>query len=89
MRRKPGNLVVPAITLALLGAVLTDRLLFHLPPDNAEAYQQQVREVAARFPREIGSWVGEDVPLPRSAITLLKPNVLFSAGTTSRAAACT
>lgn len=46
--------------------------------DESEAYHARIRSVAALMPGRIGPWVGSDLEVPRSAIQLLKPNVLVS-----------
>jgi hypothetical protein len=66
----------PIVTLLLLGGLVADRHLFHLPPGDAAAFHARVRAAAERLPRRIGDWVGTDVQPPASAVSLLKPNLL-------------
>ncbi len=45
---------------------------------DAEPYHATVREAADALPRDFGQWSTRDVPVPESAVELLRPNVLVS-----------
>jgi len=47
-------------------------------PADASAYHARVRAAASLIPMRIDNWVGQDVPVPRSAVALLSPNVIVS-----------
>jgi hypothetical protein len=65
-----------AACLLLAGAGI-DRLRSPAAADSA-SYLKSVREAYASTPKRLGHWVGTDVPVPVSAITLLRPNVVLS-----------
>ena len=78
MRKLMANLAPPAATLCLLAGLAADRVLYHLPSGDAETYHKQVLEAADLVPIHIGTWLGTEVPLPQSAVTLLHPNLTLS-----------
>jgi hypothetical protein len=47
-------------------------------PDDAGPYQARVRQSQELVSLRFGDWVGEDIPVPTAAITLLHPNVMIS-----------
>jgi hypothetical protein len=67
-----------ALTLLLLSGALADKVKFHLPPADAAEYHARVRRVAAELPYNVGPWLGTEVPVPPSAVTLLRTNVIVS-----------
>lgn len=69
--------VAPAICALLLMGLTADRIAFHLPSGDPEPYHAKVRAAAADFPFRIGDWVGTQEDPPKSAIALLKPNVVL------------
>lgn len=42
------------------------------------AYHEQVAKVIQEIPLDFGDWKGQQVPLPQSAISLLRPNALIA-----------
>ena len=77
VRRAKAVLPV-ALSLCLLGAALADKVMYHMPPADAAPYHARVREAAARLPRNVGPWLGTDVPVPESAVQMLRPNTYVS-----------
>lgn len=67
-----------ALTLLLFGGAMADKVMFHLPPDDASPYHARVREAAEQLPYNIGPWLGTDSPVPPTAVELLRPNVIVS-----------
>jgi len=67
-----------ALTAALLGAALSEKLAFRLPPADAAPYHARVRDAAERLPYNIGPWLGTDTEVPPAAVALLRPNVIVS-----------
>ena len=67
-----------ALTLSLLGAALADKVMFHLPPDDAAPYHARVAEASKKVPYNVGTWLGIDTPVPTAAVELLRPNVILS-----------
>ncbi|MCC6581318.1 MAG: exosortase-associated EpsI family protein [Phycisphaeraceae bacterium] len=63
---------------ALLTGIAVQKAWTTSSPGDAESYHQQVAQAAGEVPYRIGTWVGQDAPVPPAAITLLKPNVLIS-----------
>lgn len=49
----------------------------HRSPD-VTRYQERIRTAADHVPNRIGSWVGQDAPVPAQALSVLKPNVMLS-----------
>jgi len=52
-----------------------------IQPGNKEAieqYQDQVAKLINAMPLDVDGWVGQTVPLPQSAISLLRPNALVA-----------
>jgi hypothetical protein len=80
MMRSPVSLrLIPALlTLLLLAGFTADQLLFRVAPADAAPYHAAVQQAATRIPLHMGSWLGEDVPVPPAAVQLLKPNVIVS-----------
>lgn len=69
--------MAPVLTVALLAAMGIANLR-RPQPEDAEPYHRRVRDAAGLMPRRVGAWVGRDVPAPRTAVQLLKPNVLIN-----------
>src|SRR4051812_11108984 len=65
-------------TFALLCGIVGDRIRLDRNVVDAEAYHTRVRKVAANIPYHFGNWLGLDVPVPGSAVKLLKPNIIIS-----------
>jgi len=61
----------------LLGGASADRLTSPATGD-AVPYLRAVRNSAEATPLRLGEWLGADVPVPASAVTLLRPNALLS-----------
>jgi len=66
------------IGVALLLAIAIHRFVTAHAPASVERYQENIRILAEKLPHKIGGWVGEDVPVPVQAVTLLRPNVILS-----------
>lgn len=65
------------LSLLLLGGIAAEKWTL-LAPADASAYHARIRKIAESAPLRIGDWQGRDVPVPPTAIKLLKPNVLIS-----------
>jgi hypothetical protein len=61
----------------IVGIAFHQLKAFSRSPD-VERYQDRIRIQAETIPARIGSWVGEDVPVPVQALEVLRPNVLIS-----------
>src|SRR5580765_8579034 len=70
--------VALSCTLALLVAVSVDRFVLGRPSAHADAYHESVGDAAEQFPFQFDRWLGVEVPIPQSAITMLKPNFIIS-----------
>jgi Protein of unknown function (DUF3485) len=66
-----------AVAMVMLLGIGVHSLLMPRPAD-AREYQHAVATAAATIPMHIGDWVGQDVPVPSAAVTMLSPNVLIS-----------
>jgi hypothetical protein len=64
--------------VVLLVAIAIHRYATAHAPASVEQYHQSIRTAAEGLPRQISGWVGEDVPVPVQAVTLLRPNVMLS-----------
>ncbi len=67
--------LIAAVMLAGMGVHRLATLRTH---HGSEQYQARVREAAAAVPRQIGGWVGQDMPVGERSQNLLKPNVILS-----------
>ena len=76
-RRQLAMAVFPALCLAMLGAVALETMSRPTAED-ADAYHAKVAAVINAIPYQIDDWVGIDEPPPREAISLLRPNTIFS-----------
>ena len=76
--RRAKAVLPAALSLCLLGAAFADKVMFHLPPADAAPYHARVRAAAALLPRNVGPWLGTDVPVPESAVEMLRPNTYVS-----------
>lgn len=72
------NVVVSALALVFLGGAAVDRGMNMVAPEDTAPYQARIRQAYAQLPMRIGNWIGEETPVPQSAITLLHPNVIIS-----------
>ena len=78
LRRPPRAMAAPLLGLVLM---LCMGFVFSLPGHDAAALRARTRQVVAAFsraPYRIGSWVGEDVEVPRGAIEILRPAAILS-----------
>jgi hypothetical protein len=76
-RTRRKNLLTLCASLALLAGLAAET--WSRPQSSeAEPYHRAVVEAASNLPNRIGQWSGDDVPIPFSAIKLLKPNVIYS-----------
>jgi len=79
-RASPGFLNRAAVGLAFV-LVIVLPMVFpnHVRPDpTALARQVAVAAAVEVVPYQIGRWLGTDVPIPRSAVELLRPNAFLS-----------
>ena len=67
----------PLILALLLLLAINVRGYFRPVPHGARKYRAHVMAIAASLPHHFGNWHGRDVPLPRSAVSLLQPTVDF------------
>lgn len=72
-----NQVLMPAVALALLCGVAIEAVS-RPTPDDARPYHERVQRAVAAIPHKLGSWVGQDVPIPPSARAMLRPNALFS-----------
>lgn len=77
MRYRVADVIAVVVTMCLLGAAAGESWRMR-PPADAAPYHASCRASAASVPRLVGDWVGRDLDVPTEAITLLRPNVLFS-----------
>src|SRR5688572_18549062 len=63
--------------LVLLGIAGHRFATLHKPEGVAE-YHARVQAAAKDLPRSFEGWVGEDIPVPARAISVLDPNVIIS-----------
>jgi hypothetical protein len=66
------------LTAALLVLIGGQRYLSTQRTTGVESYHQRIKEAARRVPLQIGPWVGQNVPVPPQAVSLLDPNVILS-----------
>ncbi len=74
----------PLILALLLLLAINVRGYFRPVPHGARKYRAHVMAIAASLPHHFGNWHGRDVPLPRSAVSLLQPTVDFCRQFTNR-----
>jgi hypothetical protein len=67
-----------ALALAFLAVIAVQRYAAGHKSVGVEQYQQAIRQAGAAIPTRLGSWVGQDVPVPVQALAVLKPNVMIS-----------
>ena len=75
--KRLASRLTPTVSVGLLVAMGIGSLTRTKPKD-IEPYHQAVRDAVGALPMRIGSWVGTDNEIPRAAIQLLHPNVLFN-----------
>ncbi len=73
--KSPLRFFTPVLFSVLLLAAYQARGLFRPPPPGAGHYLHRLRQLAKTVPHNFGPWRGRDVPLPRAAVSLLRPNV--------------
>ncbi|NBC11621.1 MAG: exosortase-associated EpsI family protein [Planctomycetes bacterium] len=82
MNRRRLHRSISLATLAaavLLLAGLGERIALRSPDlGTAEAYHARIRALGEQLPEAIGPWQGEPAEVPRTAIELIKPNVLWA-----------
>lgn len=71
-----NRLIIPICFMILAGI----GLLGNNPTNTAriDSYHEQVRQIIESIPPEVDGWVGQQVPLPQSATSLLRPNAIIS-----------
>jgi len=74
---RPILWLAPALSAALLVAMMAAAGASSVNPDRAEAYRAAVRRAAESIPYKVGRWVGRDVEAPPAAVKILRPNVLL------------
>lgn len=67
--------IAPLIIALLLLLAIDVRGYFQPAPKGAKKYREHVMAIARTLPRTFGNWHGRDVPLPKSAVSLLQPTV--------------
>lgn len=72
------NTVVSAMALLFLGGAAVDRKVNMVAPEDTAPYQARIRDAYAQLPMRVGNWIGEETPVPQSAVALLHPNVIIS-----------
>ena len=75
-RRRRGQLAVLCAAVCCTAATAVSLSLPRAA--DAEPYHAAAREAAAGMPLTFDSYEGRDVALPEEAVTLLRPNVMFS-----------
>jgi hypothetical protein len=76
-QRQWWSVLAPIAALILLGGLTTERML-RATPEDARAYHQQVRVAIEAAPYELGPWSSVEIPIPKTAIQLLRPNAILS-----------
>lgn len=66
------------VGLAILGVAYGNRRLSAVQPQSSAPYHERVVEVGESMPRQIGQWLGADMPLDEGAIKILHPNLAIS-----------
>lgn len=64
--------------VVMLVGIGTHRLVASRKLPEVDSYHARIRAVADSTPRKVGAWMGEDVPVPAQAISVLSPNVMIS-----------
>jgi hypothetical protein len=75
--KRATHWLAPVIGLALLGG-MTAQQLSYAKPEDVEDYHSKVQQAIDAVPMQIGSWVGSETEIPRSAVELLSPNAILS-----------
>src|SRR5213080_4692399 len=78
-----SRFAIPLCALMLLVVIGAHRLATFQRPAGVERYHERVRQAVAQVPRLIGAWVGEEVPVPTQALSVLSPNAIVSRRYTS------
>jgi hypothetical protein len=73
-----SKLVYRLCAAVLLAAIGAHRLISMHRPASVQAYHERIRAAAALGPRQINAWIGEDVPVPVQALSVLAPNAIIS-----------
>jgi hypothetical protein len=76
--RTVENLLPFGIALVLLVGIGADRLFLQPAPADPTAYHVKISKAAGDLPYSFDQWRGVDVPVPPSAVAMLKPNVIIS-----------
>lgn len=74
---KVTAIAAPVVCLGLLAGMSIEYASYPDAEDVAP-YHDMVKKTIEQMPYEVGDWVAEDVPLPPSALALLKPNAICS-----------
>jgi hypothetical protein len=69
--------LAPLLSFVLLAGLAAEWTSYHLPSEDTTPYHRAVAAAAEDIPYKVGDWVSTDTELPRSAVALLKPNVLL------------
>jgi len=68
-----------AILFSLVALIVIGALRTHPGDAQAiEAYHDRVKRIIQAIPIDIDGWVGQQVPLPQSAMSLLRPNAIIA-----------
>ena len=83
MKVRRNTLGLPSRTAVgmAFGLLIVGPMVFpnHVRPDPASlARQEAVADAVEAAPYQIGRWLGTDIPVPRSAVELLRPNAILS-----------
>ena len=73
-----STVIYRLLACAFLAVIAVQRYATGHKSVGVEKYQASIREAGAAIPTRLGSWVGQDVPVPVQALAVLKPNVMIS-----------
>ncbi len=66
------------LTVMMLLGVLLQKSSIEKTSWDARPYHRQVKQAVEDVPYVIGEWIGQDVPVPTSAVEMLRANVVLS-----------
>lgn len=77
------DIIPTCLSVALLISVGVESLR-RVTPADAAPFHAKVKSAEPDLPMSFGDWEGEEVPIPRAAVVLLKPNVILHRNFTNK-----